>query len=196
MEKLLQTIITAKSRQIVSAWEIEQDIKKQLGELQWEKKGGYEALVRGVEELVEKGLLTPIKASGHNGRVPPLSARYRRIRKRVEHPTELFNFRSPLDLSFYVNNLREFERYREILWAIDLYLVKTAKKRPEVWDTINERSFQLTGDEKFWLLHCKAPCSYGGQRLKWRICTVTRYRNLFSTGKQGISPAPVKLSMP
>ncbi|RJX25495.1 MAG: hypothetical protein C4554_07255 [Dethiobacter sp.] len=149
MEKLLQTIITAKSRQIVSAWEIEQDIKKQLGELQWEKKGGYEALVRGVEELVEKGLLTPIKASGHNGRVPPLSARYRRIRKRVEHPTELFNFRSPLDLSFYVNNLREFERYREILWAIDLYLVKTAKKRPEVWDTINERSFQLTGDEKF-----------------------------------------------
>lgn len=149
MEKLLQRIISDKSRQVVSAWEMEEDLKKQLGERQWEKKGGYEALVRSVEAMVEKGLLVPVSSSGHNGRVPPLFARYRRRREKAELPPELFNFRSAIDLSFYAGNPREFERDREILQAIDLYLVKTAANKPKIWDTLNERSFQLTGNEKF-----------------------------------------------
>jgi len=149
LEKLLRAIIAAKSKQTVSAWEMEEELKKQLGERQWEKRGGYKALVRAVEAMVEEGLLAPVRASGHNGRMPPLSARYRRIRKRVKHPAALFNFRSALDLSYYAQNPREFERHREILRAIDLYLATHAGEKPEIWDTLNERSFQLTGDEKF-----------------------------------------------
>lgn len=149
MEELLQRIIFERSRQIISAWEMEEDLKKRLGERQWEKKGGYEALACAVEALVEKGLLIPVSSSGHNGRVPPLFARYRRRREKLKQPLELFNFRSAIDLSFYANNPAAFERDKEILLSIDAYLIKTAEKKPKIWDTLNERSFQLTGDEKF-----------------------------------------------
>ena len=102
-----------------------------------------------MNKLVEEGLLVPVKASGYNGRIPPLAVRYRRTAKPVRRPPELFQFRSRMDLSYFTRKPQEFYRYRDLLQAIDRYLVKTAQKKPLVWDTLNERSFQLTGDEKF-----------------------------------------------
>jgi len=54
-----------------------------------------------------------------------------------------------MDLSYFTRKPQEFYRYRDLLQAIERYLVKTAQKKPLIWDTLNERSFQLTGDEKF-----------------------------------------------
>ena len=56
-----------------------------------------------------------------------------------------------MDLSYFHSHPEDFYRYYEILRAIDLYLVENAGKGPEVWDTVNERSLFLTGDEKFLL---------------------------------------------
>lgn len=148
MEKVLQKILEKSSRRIISSLVLEQELQSRLsgtGRSAW----SYESFTRAMNKLVEEGLLVPVKASGYNGRIPPLAVRYRRTAKPVRRPPELFQFRSRMDLSYFTRKPQEFYRYRDLLQAIDRYLVKTAQKKPLVWDTLNERSFQLTGDEKF-----------------------------------------------
>lgn len=148
LEKALRKIIEKSSRRIVSTLALEHELQGRLGR-NGQDEWSYESFARAMEKLVEEGLIVPVKASGYNGRIPPLAVRYRRIARPVSPPPELFHFRSQMDLSYFARRPQEFYRYQDILQAIDRYLVGTAQEKPSVWDTLNERSFQLTGDEKF-----------------------------------------------
>ena len=41
------------------------------------KEGDYQLFYCMIEKMVESGLLKPVKASGSNGRIPPLYNKYR-----------------------------------------------------------------------------------------------------------------------
>lgn len=148
MEKVLQGILEKSPHKILSSLDLEQRIQDRPGAA---SRGAwsYALFARAMEGLVEQGLLAPVRASGHNGRTPPLAVRYRRIVRPVSPPLEMFQFRSRMDLSYYARRPREFYRRRGELEAIDRYLLESGRDKPAVWDTLNERSFQLSGDEKF-----------------------------------------------
>lgn len=148
MEKVLQGILEKSPRQILSSLDLEQRVQGRLsavGRGAW----SYVHFARAMDGLVERGLLAPVRASGYNGRIPPLAVRYRRTARPVSPPPEMFQFRSRMDLSYFARRPREFYRCRGELEAIDKYLLEFGRDKPPVWDTLNERSFQLTGDEKF-----------------------------------------------
>lgn len=148
LEEVLQKILEKSSRRIISSLVLEQKVQaglKATGRDVW----SYGSFARAMAKLVERGLLAPVKAPGYNGRRPPLAVRYRRAVKPLHRPPEIFQFRSQMDLSYFARKHEEFYRYQDILQAMDRYLVEVAREKPLVWDTLNERSFQLAGDEKF-----------------------------------------------
>jgi hypothetical protein len=120
----------------------------------WEDAGGYEAFAEAISFLVEENVLCPVKASGLNGLFPPLAVRYRKLSQSKRDYTNaraemLSLYRSQMDLSSFLDAPGDYGAYREMLLSIDRYLVDVGENPPAVWDTVNERSFALTGDEKF-----------------------------------------------
>ncbi len=147
---MLQKILEKSSRRIISSLVLEQKVQARLKAAGRDRDTwSYGSFVRAMAKLVERGLLAPVKASGYNGRRPPLAVRYRRAVKPSHRPPEIFQFRSQMDLSYFARKNEEFYRYQDILQTMDRYLVEVAREKPLVWDTLNERSFQLAGDEKF-----------------------------------------------
>ncbi|HHW42430.1 hypothetical protein GFC01_11170 [Desulfofundulus thermobenzoicus] len=133
--------------------DIEEPLIRQMGR-DWENAGGYQALARAINQLVQEGLLRPVKAAGENGRRPPLALRYRRLSPSLEDYSwavqeMLTTYQSGMSLAYFLDHPQEYVPVRQILKSIDSYLVEKAGCPPLVWDTVNERSFWLTGDEKF-----------------------------------------------
>ncbi len=135
-------------RKTISSRDLEHKVASLMGESAWERAGAYETFARAVARLVQEGELIPLKASGLNGRVPPLAAKYR-FKRSKQYSSEIFSFRSSIDLSYFHRHPEQFQAYQQILQNIDQYLLATSNKEPAVWDTLNERSLALAGDEKF-----------------------------------------------
>jgi hypothetical protein len=57
-----------------------------------------------------------------------------------------------IDLAHFLTFPQEYAAVRNMPLAIDRFLLDSRDKPPRVWDTVNERSFMLTGDEKFFLV--------------------------------------------
>ncbi|MGI6434974.1 MAG: hypothetical protein ACOX0F_06425 [Syntrophomonadaceae bacterium] len=57
------------------------------------REGDYLLFHGEVEEMVEGGLLSPVKASGKNGRIPPLFNKYRIIKPKEDYTEYLENIR-------------------------------------------------------------------------------------------------------
>ncbi len=149
MQEYLKKVIENYPRKFINSRELETAVITLMGERAWERGGAYASFAGVVKQLVGDAVLSPVKASGSNGRVPPLAVKYRLERRNASTSSEIFSFQSAIDLSYFHRHNAELQHYYEILQSIDRYLVETAGKEPRVWDTVNERSFALTGDEKF-----------------------------------------------
>jgi hypothetical protein len=124
----------------------------------WEDAGGYEAFAAAINNLVEEKVLSPVKKSGLNGLSPPLALRYRKLPLQEGDYSaakeEILSFYcSRMDLSSFLNSPQDYDRHRDVLMAIDHFLIEAENNPPAVWDTVNERSFALTGHEKFLSSH-------------------------------------------
>lgn len=148
MQEGLKRLIANYPRKTINSRELETKTISLIGESAWERAGAYETFTAEVAKLVEGGELIPIKTSGSNGRVPPLAAKYR-LGKSKSYSSEIFSFQSSIDLSFFHRNPEQLKANYEIIQNIDQYLLANSGREPEVWDTVNERSLALTGDEKF-----------------------------------------------
>lgn len=148
MQEYLQREIANFPRKTINCKDLENRIISLIGELTWERAGAYETFANAIARMVQAGELVPIKASGFNGRVPPLAAKYR-LKRNKQYSSEIFGFQSSIDLSYFHRHPEQLEAYRQILQNIDQYLLATSNTAPMVWDTVNERSLALTGDEKF-----------------------------------------------
>lgn len=150
----VRKVINASPRKILY---LDKDIRDPVARCfgsRWEDAGGYEAFAAAVNFLVEEKVLRPVKASGMNGLFPSLAMRYRRLppkqRDYMDARAEMLSaYRSRMDLSSFLDAPGDYARFREILLSIDRFLVEAGNNPPSVRDTVNERSFALTGDEKF-----------------------------------------------
>ena len=137
--------------------DIRDPVAMRLGS-KWDAAGGYEAFAAAINNLVEKNVLSPVKKSGLNGLSPPLTLRYRKLPLKEGDYSAikeeiLSAYCSRMDLSSFLNSPKDYDRHRDILMAIDHFLVEVENNPPAVWDTVNERSFALTGNEKFLSSH-------------------------------------------
>jgi len=103
-----------------------------------------------IEEMMEKGWLKPVKASGKNGRIPPLYNRYRIIKPQEDYSefTEYIRRLNPaLNIVGYLDNPRLYVKHRSIIDGLSIYLWY----QPELLNmpmSRKERSFSIWGREK------------------------------------------------
>lgn len=110
----------------------------------------YEEYFFIVMQLIEKGILLPVKNSGPNGMRPPLYKRYTIIKKQVDYKDLIQQIRllnNKLNIEGYLSNPEKFQHHKIWLQPIDNYL-KNNFKCLETQVSINERSFQIFRKEK------------------------------------------------
>lgn len=105
---------------------------------------------RGIEEMIESGLLSPVKASGSNGRIPSLFNKYRIIKPREDYGEYMESIRrlNPhLNISTYLQRPELYKKHREIVERLSRYLWYEAPLLDEPMSR-KERSFSIWGREK------------------------------------------------
>ena len=112
----------------------------------------YSQLYNLVNELVENEEILPIKSSGGNGKNPALYTKYKIIEKSEDNSQyiEEMNFKlsSIMDTSYYKKNISKYKEHRKyILQLNDFIMNKSFLLEKTV--SMNERSFQIWGREKF-----------------------------------------------
>lgn len=114
------------------------------------REGDYLLFHRAVEEMIANGMLSPVKASGSNGRIPPLFNKYRIIRPQ-EHYTEYLEcikrLNPRLNISEYIKHPKSYVKHREIVEGLSRYLWYDARLL-EAPMSRKERSFSIWGREK------------------------------------------------
>lgn len=110
----------------------------------------YDELVKKVEELVRKDMLTEKVNSGSNGRNPWLYKKYG-INRAKEDFTEIINeikgLNALLAINYYLNKPKEYQKNREYILKLNNY-VTYHSDRLQTPMAINERSFDIWGEEK------------------------------------------------
>jgi len=114
------------------------------------QKSDYNLFHTEVEKLVESGVLSPVKSSKTNGRLPPLFNKYRIIKPPDDHTVYLESVRrlNPLlNISAYLQRPEYYKKHLEIVEGISRYLwfAKDLLKMPM---SRKERSFSVWGREK------------------------------------------------
>src|SRR5690554_927046 len=99
-QEYLRKVIANYPRKTISSKDLENKVISLIGESTWERAGAYETFAHAITKLVQEGELFPIKASGFNGRVPPLAVKYR-LKRSKQYSSEIFSFQSSIDLSYF-----------------------------------------------------------------------------------------------
>jgi hypothetical protein len=114
------------------------------------READYPTFQRQVAQLVQEGMLAPVRSSGTNGRLPPLSNRYRIVRLPEDYTTYLAAIRllNPvLNISDYLKNPALYRKHEVIVSGMNhcLWYKPELLKEPM---SRKERSFSLWGREK------------------------------------------------
>lgn len=132
---------------------LEERTKKtiELSEIMSSYAKGYDALSLEIREMIELGILHPIKAAGQNGRRPALHNRYKIQRKTSDYSDAMEEIRylyPKFDHQVYMNHPEIYLKNREEILALSRFLWD---RREELENpmSINERSFSIFGKEKF-----------------------------------------------
>jgi hypothetical protein len=110
----------------------------------------YSTFQRQVEQLAQGGALAPVRSSGTNGRLPPLSNRYRIIRPPEDYTACLPAIRllnPALNIAGYLNNPALYRKHEVILKGLNHCLWYTPELLKEPMSR-KERSFSLWSREK------------------------------------------------
>ncbi|MXQ54969.1 Wadjet anti-phage system protein JetD domain-containing protein [Shimazuella alba] len=144
-------------KQRILAWISQQKRKTfEIYNLQYELEKKYELkyneFAATINQLVEEDLIESVKSSGKNHRVNSLYNKYKYKLKKTkmgQHEFEklLLTYHPKIKLNHYSAHKDEFEKDKSYLDCINTFLKSTKIKH---WLSVNERSYELFGDEK-WL---------------------------------------------
>lgn len=114
------------------------------------RESDYNLFHTEVEKLVESGVLSPVKSSKTNGRLPPLFNKYRIIKPQEDNTGYLESVRrlNPvLNISGYLQRPELYKKHLEMVEGISRYLwfAQDLLKMPM---SRKERSFSVWGREK------------------------------------------------
>lgn len=112
----------------------------------------YNEFAATINQLVEEGLIESVKSSGRNHRLNSLYNKYKyKVKKtkmkRQEFEQLLLTYHPIIKLNHYSIHKDEYEKDKLYLDSINEFFKSTKIKH---WLSVNERSYELFGDEK-WL---------------------------------------------
>ena len=114
----------------------------------------YDKFAQGINTLVEDKVLTCVNPKNNNGKSIPLCMKYKinkyELKKEgIEEIREMsLKIHSAINLEeYYKLNISEFEKDKKYIVMIDTYLKENGI--PQSYATSPERSFNITGDEKW-----------------------------------------------
>lgn len=179
IESLIDGYINRQTKKQVVTGEIEDHLIKVLSQDGYWKQGGYHSFAAAMETLAQKGIVSPVKASGFNGLQPPLYEKYR-IAVKDDGPDgdtrqKLLTWYHPqINTAYYLTHFKDYKEDEPYLYRLDSFL--KLHKDFTAWPmiTANERSFQIFHDEK-WLLsgHGRLFCQRTGLFLDALRCYQT-----------------------
>ncbi len=143
--------LAQQKRKQIETRKIEDHVQASLGEDYW-KAGGYPLFARKIGELVEEGILAPIKAWQRNGLNPPLYNGYRILKLRDKGDPDLTRelltqYHPLLQMRAYLDQPDQYQADRVYLKLLSDYLTHREPLSTKL--TVNERSFAIFNDEKF-----------------------------------------------
>ena len=111
----------------------------------------YDELVEKIKDLMGKNILTAKVKSGTNGRKPSLYKKYGiNIPKEdfTDTINEIKSLNAFLSINCYLNKPKEYKKYREYIQKLNDYIIYNSDKL-QIPMSINERSYDIWGEEKF-----------------------------------------------
>lgn len=137
----------------------------------------YEEQYRLITGLVQDGMIKPVKASGLNGKKPALYREYWILEPKKDYQDliEELKFRlvPAIHVDYYLAHPDIYAEDRQWVLLMDEYL-RTQRNRLETMESMNERSFEIWGREKF-LKQEK------GRKLLKRMGITLEFLNLYET---------------
>jgi len=119
-----------------------------------EKYPDYQGQYRHILELLSSGQIRPVKASGKNGKTPSLYREYWLVEgKKAEDEKALedeltYGMVPGISIDYYRSHMESYRRERKWVLQLNDYL-KTGREKLSCPESINERSFEIWGREKF-----------------------------------------------
>lgn len=112
----------------------------------------YPVLAELISELIKNNVITPIKSSKTNGRFPSLYKRYSLVKVEKDNTVYIDEIKNELfidfDITYYLSHIDTYIDDREYVLGLSNYF-KTNRQNISVPASINERSFEIWGKEKF-----------------------------------------------
>ena len=112
----------------------------------------YDVLCRVVDNLIKEERLLPVKSSGGNGKKPTLYKKYRILERNTDNSELLdeINYKlSPkLSIGYYKDHIDKYKEHREYILKLSDF-IKNKQNLLKEAVSMNERSFQIWGREKF-----------------------------------------------
>lgn len=112
----------------------------------------YDQMYCYITDLIEKGVIKPVKSAGTNGRKPALPLAYWRYIEEKDYSEILnelkFKLHPLLDTSYYRAHPEKYEKDKKDIQHLSDYL-KDHSELLAVKETMNERSFEIFRREKF-----------------------------------------------
>ena len=116
------------------------------------KVSTYNDLYMLVSKLIENNEIEVIKSSGGNGRKPALYKKYKIVEKEEDNSFYIeeltYKILSKFDISYYKKNIDKYKEHRNYILALNIF-IKENEELLKVPLSMNERSFQIWGREKF-----------------------------------------------
>lgn len=125
------------------------DLSKLLGAA---REKSYEEQYKLIMDKLSAGVIKPIKASGKNGKKPALYLEYWVIEEKPDYKEledELkYQILPIIQVDYYSSHLATYEKDRRWVLMMNDYL-KNKKEFLQTMESMNERSFEIWGREKF-----------------------------------------------
>lgn len=116
------------------------------------KVSTYGELYDLILKLIENNEIEVIKSSGGNGRKPALYKKYKIVEKEEDNSFYIeeltYKILSKFDISYYKKNIDKYKEHRNYILALNTF-IKENEELLKIPLSMNERSFQIWGREKF-----------------------------------------------
>jgi hypothetical protein len=112
----------------------------------------YMDLYNIAQKLIADCRIKPVKSNGLNGKNPPLYKKYRIVKDKVDEEGYIeemkISFPPILSIDYYKRNIEKYIEHREYIMLLGDYF-KYNREALKSAMSINERSFDIWGEEKF-----------------------------------------------
>lgn len=112
----------------------------------------YEQQYQRILKFIEDGKIKPVKASGVNGKKPALYREYWILEEKQDYSVWLeelkYSLHPAISIDYYLSHPETYVRERRDVIRLSEYLKEQGKKL-HCQESVNERSFEIWGQEKF-----------------------------------------------